>query len=51
MISLELSKVINRYNVDIGLKLSLEIRRYCFTESNGSVFSSQHAVPCTEAKI
>jgi hypothetical protein len=33
-----LSKAINRYIVDISLKLSIEIRIYFCTESNGGIF-------------
>jgi hypothetical protein len=42
------SKVINRYNVCLWLKLALGIRRYYFAESNGSIFIY---VACTEPKI
>ena len=39
----------NRYNVDILLKLSIEIRRYFCTESNGGIFI--YMACTTETKI
>jgi hypothetical protein len=53
MTPLDLSKVINSYLTTIWLnytwlKLSLEIRRFCFTESNGSNFVF---IACTEPEI
>jgi hypothetical protein len=38
-------KVVSRYNVDILLKLSIGIRRYCFTESSGGILIY---IACTE---